>query len=321
MYRRDFLVRTGAISTLALAASPAFAEWAPRRPVNVILPYSAGGGTDAFARAVAASAEGIVPIPMVVVNKDGAGGITGAIEAARARPDGGTIMITSAGSFLLTSMLRDTEVSPLEDFRVIAQVGDLDPAILVPVGSPHATLADLVAALEAAPGSLRWAHNGRGGAHHVAGQSFLNANGLQATDVPFKGGGPTRAAVIGSQVDFAVVGIQQAAGFEAELRVLGLLAPERDGIATDVPTVAERGFDYVEVSSPIVAFAPLGTDDAIRDDMEAAFRAITETETFAELMRAQGNVPEFLTGSETEAKLERLRGDTQMLIDELKSQG
>ena len=322
MNRRDFLVGTGATSTLALvAAVPAFAQWVPRRPVNIILPYSAGGGTDAFARAVAASAEGIVPVPMVVVNKDGAGGITGAIEAARARPDGGTIMITSAGSFLLTSMLRDTEVSPLEDFRVIAQVGDLDPAILVPDGSPHATLADLVAALEAAPGSLRWAHNGRGGAHHVAGQSFLNANSLQATDVPFKGGGPTRAAVIGSQVDFAVVGIQQAAGFEAELRVLGLLAPERDGIATDVPTVAEQGFDYVEVSSSIVAFAPKGTDDATRDDMEAAFKAIAQTETFTELMRVQGNVPEFLTGAETEAKLERLRDDTRALIDELKSQG
>ena len=321
MSKRRFLT-TCAAALLAplLAAGPASAQWEPRRPVNVILPYAAGGGTDAFARAVATTvrAENLLPAPMIVTNKEGAGGITGATEAAGARPDGQTIMITSAGSFLLTSMLKDTPVSPLEDFAVVAQIGDLDPAILVPMDSPNETLADLVATMEAAPGSLRWAHNGVGGAHNVAGQSFLNANDLAATGVPFKGGGPTRAAVIGNQVDFAVVGIQQAAGFETDLRVLGLLAPERDGIAGDVPTVAEQGFDYVEVSSPIVVFAPEETDETVLADMEALFRAVAGSETFAEAMRAQGNVPEFLPGDEARSRLERLRDDTAAVIEGMK---
>ena len=323
MLRRTILAACAAAIAMpasAFTATDAWAEWKPRRPVSVILPYSVGGGTDAFARAVAAAveAEKLLPVPMVVTNKPGAGGITGATEAAGARPDGSTILITSAGSFLLTSMMKDTPVSPLQDFEIIAQFGDLDPAILVPADSPHQTLGDLAEALKAKPGTLRWAHNGVGGAHNVAGQSFLDANGLQATGVPFKGGGPTRAAVIGSQVDFAVVGIQQAAGFENELRVLGLLAPERDGIAADVPTVPEQGFEFVEISSPIVAFAPKGTDPETLKDMEALFEKVAASPAFAEAMKARGNVPEFLPGAEARKRLEALSEGAAATIDALK---
>ena len=321
MLRRSF-ARGLALACAAVVAAPfaALAEWSPRRPVNVVLPYSAGGGTDAFARAVAAAveAEGLLDVPLVVTNKPGAGGITGATEAAGARPDGQTMMITSAGSFLLTSMLKDTPVSPLEDYEIVAQIGDLDPAILVPAGSPHETLDDLVNAMKENPGSLRWAHNGAGGAHNVAGQAFLNSNGIEATGVPFKGGGPTRAAVIGEQVDFAVVGIQQAAGFEDQLRVLALLAPERDGIAGDVPTATEQGFEYVEVSSPIVAFAPKGTDAEVVEGMQAMLERVASSESFATAMRERGNVPEYLPGDEARARLESLRDATAEVIDGLK---
>lgn len=317
MKRRSFVA---GIALATLIAGPVFADWTPDRPVNVILPYAAGGGTDAFARAVAAAveAEGLLEVPMVVNNLEGAGGITGATQAAGAAPDGQTIMITSAGSFLLTSMLQDTPVNPLDDFEIVAQIGDLDPAILVPVGSPYETLADLMAAMEASPGSLRWAHNGVGGAHNVAGQSFLNANGVEATGVPFQGGGPTRAAVIGGQVDFGVVGIQQAAGFETELRVLGLLAPERDGIAADVPTVPEQGFEFVEVSSPIVVFAPLGTDPAVLSGMESVIQQVSASESLAAAMQQLGNVPEYLDGAAARARLEALRDATGDVIESLR---
>lgn len=320
MERRDF-IKIGLSASTILAAGPALAEWAPRRPINAILPYSAGGGTDALARAAAASADGILPVPLVIVNKPGSSGITGATEAAAARPDGNTIMVTSSGSFLLTSMLRDTDVNPFDSFEIIAQIGNLTPAVIVPANSPFQTVQDLVDAAKTNPGSLRWAHNGRGGFHQVAGQSFLNRNNLEAQDVPFKGGGPTRAAVIGAQVDFAFVGIQQAAGFENELRVLALAAPERDPIRDDVSTLAELGFDYVAVSSPIVFFAPKGTDPEIVSGMEAALKAITETEHFAELMRERGNVPAYLSGAETEARLRQMQEETQPVIDALKSQG
>ncbi len=322
MDRRAFLGFSLTSTALATTWGGAvLADWAPRRPVNVILPYAAGGGTDALGRAAAASAGGILPVPLVIVNKPGSSGITGATEAAAARPDGSTVMLTSAGSFLLTSMLRDTDVNPFDSFEIVAQIGNLTPAIIVPASSPFQSVQDLVDAARANPGALRWAHNGRGGFHQVAGQSFLNRNGLQAQDVPFKGGGPTRAAVIGAQVDFAFVGIQQAAGFENELRVLALVAPERDPIRDDVPTLAELGFDYVAVSSPIVFFVPKGTSPEIISGMEAALLQITGTQQFADLMRERGNVPAFLTGAETEARLRQMQADTQPVIDALKEGG
>lgn len=320
MRRREF-IRNGLFASAALTAGPAFAEWAPRRPINAILPYSAGGGTDALARAAAASAEGILPVPLVIVNRPGSSGIAGAKEAARARPDGQTVMVTSAGSFLLTSMLRGTDVNPFDSFDTIAQIGNLTPAIIVPAASPLRSVQDLIDAAKAAPGGLRWAHNGRGGFHQVAGQSFLNRNDLKAQDVPFKGGGPTRAAVIGAQVDFAFVGIQQAAGFEKELRVLALVAPERDPIRDDVPTLAELGLDYVAVSSPIVFFAPKGVDPEIVQGMETALKAITETQRFADMMRERGNVPAFLSGAEARARLRQMQIDAQPVIDALRRQG
>lgn len=316
--RRTFLQAATAFGALAGSAPALRAEWRPRRPINVILPYGAGGGTDSFARAVAAVSDTVLPVPLVVVNKPGSSGITGATEAAAARPDGGTVMITSSGSFLLTSMLRETDVTPLESFRIVAQIGNLTTSLMVPASSPFETVDDLVEAARANPGQLRWAHTGRGGFHHVAGQGFLNANGLEAVDVPFKGGSNTRAAVIGGQVDFGFIGVQQAAGFEGEIRVLGLNSAARDPIMSSVPTLAEQGHSFVDVSSPIILFAPLGVDDEVAATLEDAIRQITGMAEFAEIMAERGNTPVFLTGAEAEAKLRAMKTDAEPIIAALK---
>ncbi len=199
---------------------------------------------------------------LVIVNKPGSSGITGATKATVARSDGNTVVVTSAGS-----ILRDTGVNSFDGFEIIAQTGNLTPAVIVPAASPFQSVQDLMNAAKCNPGSLRWAHNGRGGFQQVAGQSFLKRNGLQAQGVPFKGDDPTRAAVVGEQIDFAFVGIQQASWFENELLVLALVAPERDPIRDDVATLAELGFDRVVVSSPIAFFAPKGTDPTMISGM------------------------------------------------------
>ena len=259
MKRRN-LIKVIAVLVVMMIAAPisVFAEWNPRRPINMIVPYKAGGGTDSFGRAISASTKGILKVPVVIVNKPGSSGMTGCIAAFNARPDGSTMLMTSAGSFLLTSMLRGTDINPLDSFQIVAQVGNLSSSIMVAHDSPFKTLQDLVDAAKANPGKLRWAHTGRGSFHHVAGQGFLNSNGLKAVDVPFKGGSATRAAVMGGQLDFGLIGVQQAAGFEGKLRVLALSAPERDKVMKDVPTFKEQGFDYVDVSSPIIVFAQKG---------------------------------------------------------------
>lgn len=315
MNRRSFLQITLAAPALAaLTGKAAFAEWTPRRPINLIVPYGAGGGTDSFARALAAGAESALPVPLVVVNRPGSSGITGATEAAGARPDGTTFMMTSGGSFLLTYLLRDTDVNPFDSFETVAQIGDLSTSLMVGMDSPYQTLDDLVADAKARPGALRWNHTGRGSFHHVAGQGFMNAAGLDGVDVPFDGGGATRAAVIGGQVDFGMIGIQQAAGFESELRVLAVVSDVRDPIATDVPTFVEQGYDVPLISSPITVHAPLGMDPEIIAGMEAALAAITAQPAFAAAMAELGNTPGYLNGADARARLERMRDAAAPII-------
>ena len=318
MQKRTFLKSLLTMTvTSALMPNLVFAQWQPRRPINIIVPYKAGGGTDAFARALSSAAKGLIKVPLVIVNKPGSSGITGAKSAASARPDGSTMMVTSAGSFLLTSMLRDTDVNPLDSFRIVGQIGNLTTSLMVPMDSPFQSLEELVEAAKADPGSLRWGHTGRGGVHHIAGQGFLNSNNISATDVPFKGGSATRAAIIGNQVDFAFAGVQQAAGFEDNLRVLGLNAPERDTIMTQVPTFAELGFEYVNVSSPIILFAPKEADDEIINGMASALEKIVPSEKFAELMLTQGNAPIYKNAAETEKQLQSMKEQAEPIVNSL----
>jgi tripartite-type tricarboxylate transporter receptor subunit TctC len=244
--------------------------------------------------------------------------MTGCTAAFNARPDGSTMLMTSAGSFLLTSMLRETKITPLDSFQIIAQVGNLSSAVMVPYNSPIKTVQDLIDAAKAKPGKLRWAHTGRGSFHHVAGQGFLNINGVKAVDVPFKGGSATRAAVIGGQVDFGMIGVQQAAGFEGKLRVLALSAPERDKVMKDVPTFKEQGFDFVDVSSPIIVFAQKGVDQEVVKGMEAALKKITADPKFAEMMRKRGNAPVYLDGKAAEARLRAMKEQAGPIINALK---
>lgn len=314
MNRRHFL----ATSAIALASAvPALAQWMPGRPINAIVPYDAGGGTDAIARAIAASMGEALPVPVVIVNRPGASGIVGATSVANAAADGSTIMITSGGSFVLNSVMKELEIDPFEDFVTIAQIGDLTTSLMVPASSPFQTIGDLTEAAKSNPGSLRWAHTGRGSFHHVAGQGFLNAMGLTAVDVAFKGGSATRAAVIGSQVDFGMIGIQQLAGFTEELRPLALVSDSRDVFSPEVPTFAELGLDVPLISSPIVVFAPKGTPGDVISALQDAVATAATTEAFKELMFNGNNAPGYLSGAETRAKLQQMQEDARAIVASL----
>jgi len=318
MKRRKLCLTGLAVAALAAFGGPAAAEWKPKRPVTLIVPFAAGGGADAFARAVADGLKDILGQPVVITNKPGSGGIIGATEASHARPDGLTLMVTTGGSFVMGWLFRDTPVNPFDHFETVAQIGVLNSAIAVPASSPFQTAQNLVAHATENPGALRWGHTGRGTAHHVAAQSFLDANGIEAVDLPFKGGANVRAAVIGEQVDFASFGVQQARGFEKEMRVLGVISDKRDALQTDIPTMEEQGLAYVQVNTPVTMHAPKGTDPEVIATLEAALEQITASPEFAATMADRGNSPDFLPGTQAEAALERIRVNAQPVIDAVK---
>ncbi|WP_037313500.1 tripartite tricarboxylate transporter substrate binding protein [Ruegeria halocynthiae] len=317
MKRRTILSTAIAAFAVAATATASFAaEW-PKRPINLVVPYKAGGGTDAYARAISAAAEGILDVPVVVVNKPGSGGLNGANSVVGARPDGYTMMMTSGGSFLLSTMTRDTDIDALDSFEFVAQVGQLQTSLMVPKDSPFQSVQDVIDAAKADPGSLRWAHSGRGGFHHVGGMGFLANNGIEAQDVPFKGGGPTRAALIGEQADFGFLGVQQLAGFEDQLRALAVNSQERDGIMTEVPAFGELGIPFAAVSSPVIVFAPKDTPAEVVAAMESALEQIASKPEFAELLASRGTGPVFQNGADAKATLSSMKEDAAPLVDSL----
>lgn len=317
MRRREIAGAMGAIAALIAISTAAFAADWPKRPINLVVPYKAGGGTDAYARAIAAAAQDVLDVPVVVTNTAGSGGLNGANAVLGARPDGYTMMMTSGGSFLLSTMTRDTEIDALESFDFIAQVGLLNTSLMVPINSPFQSVQDVIDAAKANPGSLRWAHSGRGGIHHVGGLGFLAMNGIEAQDVPFKGGGPTRAALIGEQADFGFLGVQQLRGFEDQLRALAVNSDKRDTIMVEVPSFGELGVPYATVCSPVIVFAPKGTPAEIISAMDAALAEIAAKPEFAEMLAARGTGAVYATGAEAKADLTTMKANAEPLIRSL----
>lgn len=317
MKRRTLLgTAIAAIAVTATAPASFAADW-PKRPINLVVPYKAGGGTDAYARAISAAAEGVLDVPVVVVNKPGSGGLNGANSVVGARPDGYTMMMTSGGSFLLSTMTRETDIDALESFDFVAQVGQLQTSLMVPLNSPFQTVQDVIDAAKADPGALRWAHSGRGGFHHVGGMGFLASNGIEAQDVPFKGGGPTRAALIGEQADFGFLGVQQLEGFEEQLRALAVNSQERDGIMKDVPSFGELGIPFAAVSSPVIVLAPKGTPEDVVASMQTALEQIAAKPEFAELLASRGTGPVYQSGKDAKATLSAMKEDATPLVQSL----
>ena len=319
MKRRNIFKVGLVVITAAIMAIPAVSqEWQPRRPITLIVPFPPGGGTATYGQSLAAPLSNLLGVPVTVVNKPGAGGVNGATEAAAARPDGQTFLVTTGGALVMASIFKDIPVDPFESFETVAQIGGLQASVVVPSSSPYQTLDELIADAKDNPGSLRWAHTGRGVFLHVSGQSFLNANGVEATDVPFQGGGKVRAAVVGGQVDFGIIGVHQNRGFENEMRALALIAPNPDTIQPQIPTVADLGLPYEFVNTPITMFAPKGTPEDVLATMSAHVGTVVNSDTFATDMETKGLLPAYLSGTAAEARLRELETTVRPIIESIK---
>ena len=295
----------------------AFANSWPQRPIILVVPYKAGGGTDAYARAISAVAKDVLSVPITVVNKPGSSGMNGAKSVLNARPDGYTFMLTSGGSFLLTTLVRDgVNIDAMHSFDFVAQVGHVKTSLMVPMDSPFRTIDDLLKAAQTK--KLRWGHTGRGGFHHVAGLGFLEKNNITAQDVPFKGGGPTRVALIGNQVDFGFLGVQQSKGFEQHLRVLAVNSNTRDVVMRDIPSFGELGVAFSAVSSPTIVLAPKGTPQYIISKMEQVLAKITQLPKFAKMLAERGTGPVYKDANGAKSTLANMKQDVMPLVENLK---
>ncbi|WP_425072124.1 tripartite tricarboxylate transporter substrate binding protein [Sagittula sp. S175] len=300
---------------LALSATTALADY-PEKPIEIVVGYSAGGGTDVMARTVAQFLEKELGdgASVVVKNMPGAGGQIGFTEVAKAAPDGYTLGTFNLPAALALTKDRKADYG-VDSFTYLANFVDDPNTVTVAATSPFQTLGELLQAAMAEPGAITMGLSSLGGNDHFSANMLAAASGSEFTLVPFKGASMARTAIMGGHVAAGTMALSQTSGFADDLRVLAVLADERSPFSPDVPTAKELGFD-VEMSSLRGIVAPAGMDPALADRLRAALTAVNENPEFQTMMEAQGNPIAFMAGSDFAATAAAQDAVTQKIWDE-----
>lgn len=303
------------MSTVAIftTSTSAFAEY-PVKPITLVVPASAGGGQDTQARALAQIIRKDLGKPIQVVNKPGGGHFIGAKFVADSKADGYTIMSDNLGTLILRSLAKKQAVDPLKDFEIIAMIGELYTALIVQQDDKRfSTTAQFIDYAKQHP-EMTYGFSGKGGFHHIAGLGVAKAIGYSGRAIPFKGGSKVRAAILGGQIDYAWIGIQQIKGYEGKLKVLGVASESRYPAMPDHPTFKEQSLPYTLVTGPSVVMAPKGTPKNVIAKLGAAIEKGVNSAKYANLIKKKGLVPVYKNAKEARAYLNSLANKWKPLV-------
>lgn len=288
------------LATLAtgFAGSAGAASW-PERPITLIVPFPAGGGTDTFARPLAQQLTMQLGQSVVIDNKGGAGGTVGAGVAAKARPDGYTFFMGGAHHALAPSLYKSLNYNIQKDFVPVALVAQPPQVVVINATKlPVKTLQEFIAYAKQHPGDVNFGTAGKGSTHHLAGELFAMQTGIKLVDVPYQGAGPMLTALIGGQVDLAFDGLGSSSGHirSGAIKPLAVAAEQRSPSLPDVPTAAEAGVPNYVVSTWYAIWAPAGTPQEAVDRMTAEITKALNTPKIKETWESNGTSVPTLTG-------------------------
>lgn len=258
-------------ATMLLPFTAAAQAW-PDKSITFIVPFPPGGGTDAFARPLAAQLSRQLGKQVVIDNRGGGGGTLGAAAAAKATPDGYTFFIGGAHHAIAPSVYKNLSYDIEKSFAPITLIAQPPQVIVVnPQLVKETTLKDLIARLKKNPGKVNYASAGNGSAHHLAGELFKSQTKTFITHIPYRGAGPALQDLIAGQVEMMFDGLGSSAPHikSERIRALAVAAPKRTAAFPTVPTAAEAGLPGYEVSTWYAMWAPKGTPQAIIDRMHA----------------------------------------------------
>ncbi len=285
----------GIALTLTLAAGPAQAQSAyPDKPVRLIVPFPPGGGADNLARAVIPRASQILGQTIIIENRPGAGGNVGSEMAARAAPDGYTLLHGTNGTHGINHALyAKTGFDPIKDFAPITRFTTIPAMLVVHPSLPVNNVKELIAYLKANPGKVSFASAGNGTTSHMAGTFFKNMAGVDIVHVPYKGGGAALTGMLGGEVQLMIdlmvnVYPQAKAGKLKGLAVTTLL---RVPTAPDLPTMDEAGVPGFDIAATDGIYAPAGTPRAIIDKLNAVLRQALTDPQVRDNLGARGGFP------------------------------
>ena len=274
---------------LAASADPSY----PNKPVTLIVPQAAGGANDAIARIVAQKLTEQTGQTFVVENRTGAGGNVGTAIAAKAKPDGYTLMLTADSSMVINpSIYKSTGFDPLKDFDPITPVATAGYVLVANTGFAPNTVAELVAAAKAQPGKIAIASAGNGTLNHLVGEMLNKAAGIQMLHVPYKGSAAAVGDLVGGQVQVSVQSLPSSIAFikSGKVKVLGVVNEKRVASLPDAPTIGEtiKGFGATPWYG---VFAPAGTPKDIVSKLHAEISKALDAPDAREKLAAVGCEP------------------------------
>ena len=293
---------------LLVFAPPAGADTWPAKPVTLIVPFPPGGGTDTFARPLAAQLSKQLGKNVIVDNRAGACGTIGASAAAKAAPDGYTFFIGAAHHAIAPSIYAKLDYKIEVDFIPITLIAH--PPQVVVVNPNRIAAADLAALIDMAkknPGKLSYASAGNGTTHHLAGELFKQLTQTDIVHVPYKGAGPALQDMLGAQVDMMFDGLGSSASHlrSGKLKALAVAAPKRAQAFPNVPTAAEAGLRGYEVSTWYAIWAVKGTPKEIVDRMYQEVTKALQTPELREIWINNGTDVPAMTPAEFGAYLKQ----------------
>jgi tripartite-type tricarboxylate transporter receptor subunit TctC len=289
-------------ASLTLVSSSAFA-W-PDRPIELIVGFAAGGGTDLTARTLATYLEKELGGPVVVVNKAGASGALGLAYVARAKPDGYTLGVTNMPGLLTLPIEREAGFN-FESFTYLGTLVRDPSAFSVSAESPYQNLKELIDDARKQPGLLSYASTGVGTDDHLAMVLFNSDTGVELNHVPFNGAAPMRNAVLGGHATIGGMNLGEAMPYQGtKLRILGQASEKRSPLAPDVPTFIEQGVNLVFASERGVV-APKDLPAEVQVKISDALEKIAADPKFQDAMHKQFTEMDYLRGDAWKVRLKK----------------
>ncbi len=297
---------------------PALGKEYPAKPIELMVPYTAGGSFDLLARVVADLAPKYLGQPMAVVNKPGAAGALAAADVISSSPDGYKIALLTTVFFSTATKTQKIPFNP-GDLIPVANLSEQKTALVVKGDAPWKTLGDLVAFAKS--NRVRWSHPGRGTISHTNGLLLFRKAGVGTTDIPYKGGPELIASVLGGHVETSVITLgsmkdQVKAGL---LRPLVFFSEQRYSDYPDVPSVADAGFADAGKVKPLLGFyVHKNTPESVRKILLDACRKIHDDPVFKKKVNELGDEPRFMT---SESMRETIKREEEINLPILKEFG
>ncbi len=293
-----------ALWTLALMAAAwttqAFGQNFPDKPIQIVVPVAAGGGTDLLARTLGQKVGELLGQTVVVENRLGAGGNIGVQAVAKAKPDGYTLLLSPATIALNVAVYRKLPYDLLKELQTITLVGQTGVVLVTHPSLKPRQVSELVELAKEKPGELNYGSAGLGSPQHLQSEFFNQLASLKTNHIPYKGQSQAMNDLVGGQLNYMFSPIQNALPFirQERIRALAVASAQRHPALPNVPTLAEAGYRGVELTNWFALYAPAGTPTAIVKKLNAAFVKVGKSPEMLEKFEKLGFDPFFTTPEE-----------------------